>query len=146
MLACVQVHTFHHAIPFCNRKPYGPPPRARFILAPPHASHLQIVRRATHFIFVAGSAARKLQFEMESGNVGINVPVTVPLPYFSFTGSKLPMFGDVQLYNSHSGAMHALCRAVSRVPACCVLYSVCLLTPAEVLHQVQHLHQLVEAR
>ena len=75
-------------------------------------------------------------FEMESGNVGINVPIPVPLPYFSFTGSKLSMFGDVQFdeKHRHSGAMHALRRAVSRVPACCVLYSVCLLTPAEVLH------------
>ena len=75
-------------------------------------------------------------FEMESGNVGINVPIPVPLPYFFFTGSKLSMFGDVQFdeKHRHSGAMHALCRAVSRVPACCVLYSVCLLTPAEVLH------------
>ena len=71
-------------------------------------------------------------FEMESGSEGINVP----LPYFSFTGSKLSMFGDVQFDEKHwhSGAMHALRRAVSRVPACCVLYSVCLLTPAEVLH------------
>ena len=44
--------------------------------------------------------------------------------------------GDVQFDEKHwhSGAMHALRRAVSRVPACCVLYSVCLLTPAEVLH------------
>ena len=87
-------------------------------------------------------------FEMESGNVGINVPIPVPLPYFSFTGSKLSMFGDVQFDEKHwhSGAMHALRRAVSRVPACCVLYSVCLLTPAQVLHYAQHRHQLVEAR
>ncbi len=56
------------------------------------------MRRATRLIFAAGSAARKFQFEIESGNVGINVPIPVPLPYFSFTGSKASMFGDLQFY------------------------------------------------
>ncbi len=113
-----------------------PPPRALYFsahtrLAP--ANYAPCVQRTS---FLSQAPLREnYNFEMESGSVGINVPIPVPLPYFSFTGSKISMFGDVQFYgkNWHSGAMHALCRAVSRVPACCVLYSACLLTPAEVL-------------
>ena len=63
-------------------------------------------------------------FEMESGNVGINVPIPVPLPYFFFTGSKLSMFGDVQLYGKTGIQVRCMrfavpCRACPRV-ACCI--------------------------
>jgi hypothetical protein len=32
------------------------------------------------------------------GQVGINVPIPVPLPYFSFTGSRASIRGDVHFY------------------------------------------------
>lgn len=41
-----------------------------------------------------GGAARKFQNEVEVGMVGINVPIPVPVSYFSFGGWKHSLFGD----------------------------------------------------
>ncbi len=41
-----------------------------------------------------GGAARRFQNEVEVGMVGINVPVPVPVGYYSFGGWKLSLFGD----------------------------------------------------
>jgi len=41
-----------------------------------------------------GGAARRFQNEVEVGMVGINVPVPVPMAYFSFGGWKSSLFGD----------------------------------------------------
>ena len=41
-----------------------------------------------------GGAARKFQNEVEVGMVGINVPIPVPVAYFSFGGWKHSLFGD----------------------------------------------------
>ena len=41
-----------------------------------------------------GGAARKFQHEVEVGMIGINVPIPVPVAYFSFGGWKHSLFGD----------------------------------------------------
>jgi malonate-semialdehyde dehydrogenase (acetylating)/methylmalonate-semialdehyde dehydrogenase len=41
-----------------------------------------------------GGAARRFQSEVEVGMVGINVPIPVPVAYFSFGGWKHSLFGD----------------------------------------------------
>jgi malonate-semialdehyde dehydrogenase (acetylating)/methylmalonate-semialdehyde dehydrogenase len=41
-----------------------------------------------------GGAARKFQNEVEVGMVGINVPIPVPMAYYSFGGWKNSLFGD----------------------------------------------------
>ena len=41
-----------------------------------------------------GGAARRFQNEVEVGMVGINVPIPVPMAYFSFGGWKSSLFGD----------------------------------------------------
>lgn len=41
-----------------------------------------------------GGAARKFQNEVEVGMIGINVPIPVPVAYFSFGGWKHSLFGD----------------------------------------------------
>jgi len=41
-----------------------------------------------------GGAARRFQNEVEVGMVGINVPIPVPMAYFSFGGWKNSLFGD----------------------------------------------------
>ncbi|KAA8545673.1 hypothetical protein F0562_020876 [Nyssa sinensis] len=46
----------------------------------------------------SGVAARKFQTEIEAGQVGINVHIPVPLPLFSFTGSKASFAGDLNFY------------------------------------------------
>ncbi|GAC1653414.1 MAG: CoA-acylating methylmalonate-semialdehyde dehydrogenase [Vulcanimicrobiaceae bacterium] len=45
-----------------------------------------------------GAAARKFQSEVEAGMVGINVPIPVPVGYYSFGGWKHSLFGDLHIY------------------------------------------------
>lgn len=46
----------------------------------------------------SGAIAYKFQKEIETGQVGINVPIPVPLPIFSFTGNKGSFLGDANFY------------------------------------------------
>ncbi|MFH4982488.1 hypothetical protein AB6A40_009197 [Gnathostoma spinigerum] len=41
-----------------------------------------------------GATARKFINEIEPGQIGINVPIPVPLSMFSFTGNKRSYYGD----------------------------------------------------
>ena len=45
-----------------------------------------------------GGAAREFQFDIEVGMVGINVPIPVPVSYYSFGGWKASLFGDTHMY------------------------------------------------
>jgi malonate-semialdehyde dehydrogenase (acetylating)/methylmalonate-semialdehyde dehydrogenase len=45
-----------------------------------------------------GGAARRFQQEVQVGMVGINVPIPVPVGYFSFGGWKESLFGDAKAY------------------------------------------------
>jgi malonate-semialdehyde dehydrogenase (acetylating)/methylmalonate-semialdehyde dehydrogenase len=47
-----------------------------------------------------GGAARKFAHEVEVGMVGINVPVPVPMAYFSFGGWKSSLFGDLHAHGT----------------------------------------------
>lgn len=43
----------------------------------------------------SGSAARKFRYEVEAGNVGINIGVAAPMAFFPFSGWKDSFFGDM---------------------------------------------------
>jgi malonate-semialdehyde dehydrogenase (acetylating)/methylmalonate-semialdehyde dehydrogenase len=45
-----------------------------------------------------GGAARKFQHEVQVGMVGVNVPIPVPMAYYSFGGWKQSLFGDLHIY------------------------------------------------
>jgi malonate-semialdehyde dehydrogenase (acetylating)/methylmalonate-semialdehyde dehydrogenase len=45
-----------------------------------------------------GGAARQFEFEVQAGMVGINVPIPVPVAYYSFGGWKGSLFGDRHIY------------------------------------------------
>jgi malonate-semialdehyde dehydrogenase (acetylating)/methylmalonate-semialdehyde dehydrogenase len=45
-----------------------------------------------------GGAARRFQNEVEVGMVGINVPIPVPMAYYSFGGWKNSLFGDTHAH------------------------------------------------
>ena len=45
-----------------------------------------------------GGAARRFEFDVEVGMVGINVSVPVPVGYYSFGGWKSSLFGDTPIY------------------------------------------------
>jgi malonate-semialdehyde dehydrogenase (acetylating)/methylmalonate-semialdehyde dehydrogenase len=46
----------------------------------------------------SGAAARRFQHDVEVGMVGINVPIPVPVGYYSFGGWKASLFGDLHIY------------------------------------------------
>ncbi|MEU7869302.1 CoA-acylating methylmalonate-semialdehyde dehydrogenase [Dactylosporangium sp. NPDC049140] len=45
-----------------------------------------------------GGAARRFQYDVVCGMVGVNVPVPVPVAYYSFGGWKSSLFGDLHMY------------------------------------------------
>ncbi len=45
-----------------------------------------------------GGAARRFQSEVEVGMIGVNVPIPVPVAYYSFGGWKASLFGDSHMY------------------------------------------------
>ena len=49
-----------------------------------------------------GGAARQFQFECNAGMVGVNVPIPVPVAYYSFGGWKASLFGDSHAYGPES--------------------------------------------
>jgi malonate-semialdehyde dehydrogenase (acetylating)/methylmalonate-semialdehyde dehydrogenase len=46
----------------------------------------------------SGAAARRFQSDVDAGMVGINVPIPVPVGYYSFGGWKASLFGDLHIY------------------------------------------------
>ncbi|WP_295659483.1 CoA-acylating methylmalonate-semialdehyde dehydrogenase [uncultured Nocardioides sp.] len=50
-------------------------------------------------IFTAdGGAARRFQHEVQVGMIGVNVPIPVPMAYYSFGGWKASLFGDTHAH------------------------------------------------
>jgi malonate-semialdehyde dehydrogenase (acetylating)/methylmalonate-semialdehyde dehydrogenase len=47
-----------------------------------------------------GGAARRFQNEVEVGMIGINVPIPVPVAYYSFGGWKSSLFGDTHAHGT----------------------------------------------
>jgi malonate-semialdehyde dehydrogenase (acetylating) / methylmalonate-semialdehyde dehydrogenase len=45
-----------------------------------------------------GGAARQFTFDCQVGMVGVNVPIPVPVAYYSFGGWKASLFGDNHMY------------------------------------------------
>ncbi len=43
----------------------------------------------------SGAAARKFRYEVEAGNLGINIGVAAPMAFFPFSGAKESFFGDM---------------------------------------------------
>lgn len=72
VLVCMNVDKIDNAIKIINENPYG--------------NGAAVFTRS-------GAAASRFQKEVESGQVGINVPIPVPLPMFSFTGNKKSIAG-----------------------------------------------------
>ena len=73
-MCIVEVETLDEAIAFINANPNG---------------------NGTSIFTSSGWAARKFQNEIDVGQVGINVPLPVPVAYFSFTGSRASKLGDL---------------------------------------------------
>jgi malonate-semialdehyde dehydrogenase (acetylating)/methylmalonate-semialdehyde dehydrogenase len=65
-----------------------------------------------------GGAARQFQFDVQAGMVGINVPIPVPVAYYSFGGWKASLFGDTHMYGPDGVHFYTRTKVVtSRWPA-----------------------------
>jgi malonate-semialdehyde dehydrogenase (acetylating) / methylmalonate-semialdehyde dehydrogenase len=77
VLSVVRVKTYAEALKLVNENPYG---------------------NGTAIFTQNGGAARQFQFDAEVGMVGVNVPIPVPVAYYSFGGWKSSLFGDLHMY------------------------------------------------
>ncbi|MQA24226.1 MAG: CoA-acylating methylmalonate-semialdehyde dehydrogenase [Micromonosporaceae bacterium] len=60
-----------------------------------------------------GGAARRFQNEIEVGMVGVNVPIPVPVAYYSFGGWKQSLFGDAHAYGPDGVRFYTRTKAVT---------------------------------
>jgi malonate-semialdehyde dehydrogenase (acetylating)/methylmalonate-semialdehyde dehydrogenase len=60
-----------------------------------------------------GGAARRFQNEVEVGMVGVNVPIPVPMAYYSFGGWKSSLFGDCHAYGMEGVHFYTRTKAVT---------------------------------
>ena len=60
-----------------------------------------------------GGAARQFQFDVQAGMVGINVPIPVPVSYYSFGGWKGSLFGDTHMYGPEGIHFYTKAKVVS---------------------------------
>jgi len=50
----------------------------------------------------SGASARQFRYEVEAGNVGINIGVAAPMAFFPFSGWKESFFGDLHAQGRHA--------------------------------------------
>jgi len=77
VLTVVRVDTYEEAVDLINKHQFG---------------------NGTAIFTRDGGAARQFQYEIKVGMVGINVPIPVPVAYYSFGGWKASIFGDSNIY------------------------------------------------
>ena len=77
VLGVTRVGTYDEAVKLVNDNPYG---------------------NGTAIFTRDGGVARQFQFDVQAGMVGINVPIPVPVAYYSFGGWKNSLFGDSHVY------------------------------------------------
>ncbi|HEV8094616.1 MAG TPA: CoA-acylating methylmalonate-semialdehyde dehydrogenase [Burkholderiales bacterium] len=61
----------------------------------------------------SGGAARRFQNEVSVGMVGVNVPIPVPVAFYSFGGWKSSLFGDLHVHGTESIKFYTRTKAVT---------------------------------
>jgi malonate-semialdehyde dehydrogenase (acetylating)/methylmalonate-semialdehyde dehydrogenase len=79
VLSVVRIPTYEAGVQLINDHPYG---------------------NGTAIFTNDGGAARRFQNEIEVGMIGINVPIPVPMAYYSFGGWKASLFGDTHAHGA----------------------------------------------
>ena len=79
VLSVVRVDGYGEGLDLINSNPYG---------------------NGTALFTNDGGAARRFQNEVQVGMIGINVPVPVPVGYYSFGGWKASLFGDTHAHGT----------------------------------------------
>jgi malonate-semialdehyde dehydrogenase (acetylating) / methylmalonate-semialdehyde dehydrogenase len=79
VLSVVRVDSYDEALELVNSNPYG---------------------NGTAIFTNDGGAARRYQNEVQVGMIGVNVPIPVPMAYYSFGGWKSSLFGDTHAHGT----------------------------------------------
>jgi malonate-semialdehyde dehydrogenase (acetylating) / methylmalonate-semialdehyde dehydrogenase len=74
VLSLIHANTIEEAIELVNRGPYG--------------------NQASIFTS-SGAAARRFRYDVQAGNIGVNIGVAAPMAYFPFSGWNESFFGDL---------------------------------------------------
>jgi malonate-semialdehyde dehydrogenase (acetylating)/methylmalonate-semialdehyde dehydrogenase len=92
VLSVVRVSSYDEAVALVNDNPYG---------------------NGTAIFTRDGGAARRFQYDAVCGMVGINVPIPVPVAYYSFGGWKSSLFGDLHMYGPEGLAFYTRTKVVT---------------------------------
>ncbi|BBG03287.1 MULTISPECIES: CoA-acylating methylmalonate-semialdehyde dehydrogenase [Pseudonocardia] len=92
VLSVLRVGTYPEAVELINSNPYG---------------------NGTALFTQNGAAARRFQNEVEVGMIGINVPVPVPMAYYSFGGWKNSLFGDTHAHGTEGVHFYTRAKVVT---------------------------------
>ncbi len=79
VLSVLRVDSYDEALDLVNANPYG---------------------NGTAIFTNDGGAARRFQNEVQVGMIGVNVPIPVPMAYYSFGGWKNSLFGDTHAHGA----------------------------------------------
>ena len=93
VLSVVRVDTYEQALAVIERHSYG---------------------NGTAIFTRDGGAARRFQFDVPVGMVGINVPVPVPVSYYSFGGWRSSLFGDTHMYGPDGVSFYTRTKVVTQ--------------------------------
>jgi malonate-semialdehyde dehydrogenase (acetylating)/methylmalonate-semialdehyde dehydrogenase len=61
----------------------------------------------------SGQAARKFQRDVQVGMIGINVPIPVPMAFYSFGGWKDSLFGDTHVHGPEGIRFYTRAKAIT---------------------------------
>ncbi|MGC8498799.1 MAG: CoA-acylating methylmalonate-semialdehyde dehydrogenase [Acidimicrobiales bacterium] len=92
VLAVVRAADVDEAVALINASPYG---------------------NGTALFTSSGEAARRFHRGVRVGMIGINVPIPVPLAYYSFGGWKDSLFGDRHIYGPEGVSFYTRAKAVT---------------------------------
>jgi malonate-semialdehyde dehydrogenase (acetylating)/methylmalonate-semialdehyde dehydrogenase len=92
VLVVLRADTAQQAIELVNANPYG---------------------NGTALFTASGEAARQFQREVTVGMIGINVPIPVPMAYYSFGGWKASLFGDTHVHGPEGVAFYTRAKVVT---------------------------------
>jgi len=92
VLVVLRADTLDEAIGIINANPYG---------------------NGTAIFTSSGQAARKFQRHVDVGMIGINVPVPVPMAFYSFGGWKDSLFGDTHVHGAEGVRFYTRAKAIT---------------------------------
>ncbi|HTP60455.1 MAG TPA: CoA-acylating methylmalonate-semialdehyde dehydrogenase [Burkholderiales bacterium] len=92
VLVVLRVKTLDEAIALVNSNPYA---------------------NGTAIFTESGGAARRFENEVQVGMVGINVPIPVPVAFYSFGGWKNSLFGDLHVHGGEGVKFYTRTKVVT---------------------------------